>query len=167
MRNIAQGLSVGEAIDAYLKNLDAVAQPEEGEHARQLEVIGLVELMFLMAAVDGSIEVDELTQLHQGIEGFAGEELLSGVDIGGALDEMDRALAEEGWQARLQAAAGSLHSDEIRRIGFRLAATVAFVDDFVANAEAAGIEAMARALKIDDGESQTILREVHETLFGG
>ncbi len=50
---------------------------------------------------------------------------------------------------------------------FRLAAGVAFVDDFVANAEAAAIDTLAGALGLEKAASQAILRDVHEALFGG
>lgn len=50
---------------------------------------------------------------------------------------------------------------------FRLAAGVAFVDDLVANAEAAAIDTLAGALGLEKAASQAILRDVHEALFGG
>jgi hypothetical protein len=44
---------------------------------------------------------------------------------------------------------------------------VAFVDDNVVHAEAAAIDALAGALGIPADDSQRILGEVQEELFGG
>ena len=57
-----------------------------------------------------------------------------------------------------------IQSDEGRSFAFRLAAGVAFVDDHVAHAEAAAIDAFAAALGIESEESEMILREVQEEL---
>jgi hypothetical protein len=58
-----------------------------------------------------------------------------------------------------------LQDQEARAFAFRLAAGVAFVDDHVAHAEAAALEAMASALAISADESQEILYDVREALF--
>ncbi len=75
-------------------------------------------------------------------------------------------LAKEGWKARLDAVAARLNTPESRTFAFRLAAGVAFVDDHVAHAEAAAIDALAAALALTAEESQEILSDVQETLFG-
>ena len=53
-----------------------------------------------------------------------------------------------------------------RSLAFRLGAAVAFVDDDVAQAEAEAIEELATAFGLSSDESQAILREVVEDLFG-
>jgi hypothetical protein len=59
-----------------------------------------------------------------------------------------------------------LRTEEARSFAFRLAAAVAFVDDHVAHAEAAAIDALAAVLDLSRDVSQQILNEVRDTLFG-
>jgi hypothetical protein len=87
------------------------------------------------------------------------------VDAGTILVRLNELLGKEGWNKRLHAVAERLRDRESRTFAFRLAAGVAFVDDVVAHAEAAALEAMASALTIDADESQEILYDVRETLF--
>ena len=63
-------------------------------------------------------------------------------------------------------AARRIQTPDGRTFAFRLAAGVAFVDDHVAHAEAAAIDSLASALELDADESQSLLREVVDTLFG-
>jgi hypothetical protein len=49
---------------------------------------------------------------------------------------------------------------------FRIAVGVAFIDDDVAHAEAAALEAFARNLGISDDRAHAIMGEVREELFG-
>jgi tellurite resistance protein len=58
--------------------------------------------------------------------------------------------------------AGTEHAEQ----AYRLAASVAFVDDHVEHAEAAALDSFARALGIDDGRAHEIMREVRAELFG-
>src|SRR4029079_18859302 len=81
------------------------------------------------------------------------------------LSALNEKLAAEGWNRRLAQFAARLKDHEARAFAFLLAAAVAFVDDHVAHAEAAALEALASALKITADESQEILYDVRETLF--
>jgi hypothetical protein len=80
--------------------------------------------------------------------------------------DLSRRLERDGWTARLDDVASRLPSEEARSYAFRLAAAVAFVDDHVAHAEAAAIDALAAALQLSPDVSQQILNEVRDTLFG-
>jgi hypothetical protein len=79
---------------------------------------------------------------------------------------MTERLERDGWSARLRAACAKLRAPDARSFAFRLAAGVAFVDDLVAHAEAAAIDSLAAELGIGKDESQQILVDVQETLFG-
>jgi hypothetical protein len=87
------------------------------------------------------------------------------IDTTKLLVALNERLEAEGWNKRLAAVAARLRGGEARAFAFRLAAGVAFVDDHVAHAEAAALEAMASALAISADESQEILYDVREALF--
>ena len=90
--------------------------------------------------------------------------------IGPSLEELLAAslerLTADGWQTRVKDVAARIKSPASRSLAFRLGAAVAFVDDDVAQAEAEAIEELARAFRLTSDESQAILREVVEDLFG-
>ena len=71
------------------------------------------------------------------------------------LAALNEKLESQGWNQRLASVAERLRDPEARAFAFRLAAGVAFVDDHVAHAEAAALEALASALKIGSDESQS------------
>jgi hypothetical protein len=166
LQKISHGVSVTDAIDSYMQELAGKGEVEDTEVALEGELLAIVELMFLMAAVDGEISEDELGQLRSSLEALA-DIRDAELAIDKTLDELAEKLADEGWKRRLEDAAGRIRTPEAKAFAFRLAAGVAFVDDFVAHAEAAAIDSVARALALPKDESQAIMREVHETLFGG
>ena len=122
-----------------------------------------------MAAVDGEVAADEIGQLAASVQAIVDT---SGgrvkLDLGPTLDELATHLKREGWKGRLDTLADA---SGLRRVAqlprSRLAAAVAFVDDNVVHAEAAAIDALAAALGIGADESQRILAEVQDELFGG
>lgn len=157
---IAAGISVTDAIDAYMQEQSSAAETAVSE-----ELLAIVEIMFLMAAVDGDVSDEELQELRASIEALA-DMRAAGLRLEETLIELGEKLAAEGWKRRLEDACSRLRTPDARAFAFRLAAAVAFVDDFVAHAEAAAIDALARALGLEKAASQAILRDVHETLFG-
>jgi hypothetical protein len=166
LAKLATGQSAREAALAYAR-----ARHEklaEHERARADEFEAILEAMFLMAAVDGEIAADEVGQLAASVQAIV--DTTGGrlhLDLQPALDEMGARLARDGWKARLDTLAQRLPSQESRTFAFRLAAAVAFVDDNVVHAEAAAIDALTAALGIEADDSQRILAEVQEELFGG
>jgi hypothetical protein len=168
LKKLATGTTAAEAADAAAKSL----RPEELEQLSDLqkgqarEFLATVEAMFLMAAVDGRISGSELEQLSASIQAIIDMHAVEGIDIDSTLSELNQKLARDGWRSRLEAVSQRIQSDDGRAFAFRLAAGVAFVDDHVAHAEAAAIEAFAHALALDREESQAILHEVHDELFG-
>jgi len=168
LEKLARGLSSRDVVDAYALSQSDPTSLRGGQRALADELEATIEAMFLMAAVDGQVSDAELGQLAASCEAMID---LTGarsqpVKIGKLLGDLNAALAKEGWKARLDAVAGRLRGAEARSFAFRLAAGVAFVDDHVAHAEAAGIDALAAALALTPEESQEILSDVQETLFG-
>jgi len=138
------------------------------ERARADEFEAILEAMFLMAAVDGEVAAEEIGQLAASVQAIvdtSGGRL--SLDLEPVLEELAAHLKRDGWKGRLDTLAARLPSDESRSFAFRLAAAVAFVDDNVVHAEAAAIDALAAALGIDGDDSQRILAEVQDELFGG
>ena len=131
------------------------------------ELLAIIELMFLMAAVDGEVADDELQELQASVPALTDMNAVGKFEMGATIDDLTKKLAAEGWKARLDSAAARVRAPDAKYFAFQLAAGVAFVDDFVAHAEAAAIDSLARALDLTKDESQSLLRDVHETLFGG
>jgi len=162
LKTVASGVSVADAIESYLDSADA--PPSEASRPTD-ELRATVELMFLMAAVDGEVSDVELAQLRASVEAIVDIEKIPDLDLDGLIAELGDKLDAEGWTARLRNAAAGIRSDEGKAFAFRLAAAVAFVDDFVAHAEAAAIDSLGHALGIEKEAALGLLRDVHETLF--
>jgi hypothetical protein len=170
LKKLAKGISARQAVDAFAKSRTAPDSMSDEDRARAAELEATIEAMFLMAAVDGQVDKAEIAQLAGSIQAVLDLQSLetgkkSVVDVNAALQRLNSVLAKEGWKARLDATAARLGSKEARSFAFRLAAGVALVDDHVAHAEAAAIDALAAALRLSQDESQEILHDVQETLF--
>lgn len=165
IKKLAKGLSARAAADAFVRGQEDPQSLSDAERGKADEFEATVETMFLMAAVDGDLGEDELAQLSASVEAFADLEGRPPVDVGGMLVKMNERLEAEGWNKRLASVSSRLRDPESRSFAFRLAAGVAFVDDHVAHAEAAALEALAGALHLSSEESQEILYDVRETLF--
>jgi hypothetical protein len=162
----ATGQSAREAALAFSRSRHE--KLAEAERARADEFEAILEAMFLMAAVDGEIAPDEIGQLAASVQAIVdtnGGKLQ--LDLGPAMDELAARLERDGWKVRLDTLAKRLPTEESRSFAFRLAAAVAFIDDNVVHAEAAAIDALAAALGIPADDSQRILGEVQDELFGG
>ena len=120
-----------------------------------------------MAAVDGDVADDEIRELQASVSAISDMEAVGAPELKSMIAELTDKLAAEGWKARLYDAASRVRAPDAKHFAFQLAAGVAFVDDFVAHAEAAAIDSLARALDLTKEESQSLLRDVHETLFTG
>jgi hypothetical protein len=166
LTKLATGLSSREAAKAYAWSFAKGATLTAAERAHVDEFAATIEAMFLMAAVDGIVSDDEVAQLAASIEAMmdvTGNEKV--LDLDKTLFDLNKKLAKEGWKARLDTLPVRLRSREARAFAFRLAAGVAFVDDEVAHAEAAAIDAYTTALGLTNEEAQEILIDVQETLF--
>jgi tellurite resistance protein len=167
IETIARGLSAQQAVDAFVRASEDPNSVSPTEQSRADEFEASVEAMYLMAAVDGDVSAEELAQLAASVDAFTSLEAKAGpaVDTAKLLVVLDAKLEAEGWNKRLAVVAARLRDPEARAFAFRLAAGVAFVDDHVAHAEAAALDAMASALALSADESQEILYDVREALF--
>ena len=170
LAKLARGLSAREAADAYALSQTMPASMRDDQRAQAAEFEATIEAMFLMAAVDGEVGDQELAQLAASVEAIvdtrdAGAKKIP-FDMPKVLSGLNALLEKEGWKARLDAVAARLKAQESRAFAFRLAAGVALVDDHVAHAEAAAIDALAAAFQMSSAESQDILSDVQEALFG-
>ena len=138
----------------------------DAEQAQTVEFEATLEAMFLMAAVDGNISREETEQLSASFQAIVDMHEVRGIELQSVLERFNEKLARDGWRSRLEAVSQRITTEDGRTFAFRLAAGVAFVDDHVAHSEAAAIEALARAFELSPAESQAILNEAHEELFG-
>ncbi|HHH30999.1 MAG TPA: hypothetical protein ENK57_22005 [Polyangiaceae bacterium] len=164
LKKIAAGMKVSDAIQSWLrKSPDPSVDPERelGE-----ELLAIVELMFLMAAVDGEVADDELQELQASVHALSDMEAVDPPELTSTITGLTERLEAEGWKARLEDAASRVRAPDAKEFAFQLAAGVAFVDDFVAHSEAAAIDALARALDLGKAQSQALLRDLHEMIFG-
>ncbi|MCA9489665.1 MAG: tellurite resistance TerB family protein [Myxococcales bacterium] len=165
LKKIASGMRVTDAIESWVKEHPEVEIDPDAEMSEEL--LAIIELMFLMAAIDGEVADDELRELQASVSALADMQAVGSLELSAMIDDLTEKLANEGWKARLESAAARVRAPDAREFAFQLAAGVAFVDDFVAHAEAAALDSLARALDLSKDESQRLLRDVHETLFQG
>jgi len=166
IKKLTAGVTSRDAALAHARAAAADPQLTDAERSEADEFAGTVEGMFLMAAVDGIIADEEIQKLSEGIRHMIGKDSVDDATLMRWLDELHERLEDEGWSRRLDQVASKLPTAEARMRAFRLAAAVAMVDDHVAHAEAAAIDAFSAALGLDDDASSRILREVQEELFG-
>ena len=166
LKKLAKGVSAQQAARAHARSLVPGENLSDVEKTQADEFKATIEAMFLMAAVDGEVSREEVDQLGASIQAIADMHAIEGMQLEPTLEELNGKLARDGWNGRLEAVSQRILTDEGRAFAFRLAAGVAFIDDHVAHAEAAAIDALAGALKLSTEESQAILQEVQEDLFG-
>lgn len=166
LKKLATGVSAKDAARAHARSLIPGESLTDVEQAMAEEFRATIEAMFLMAAVDGEISTEETDQLAASIQAIVDMHAIEGLKLESTLQELNQKLTRDGWHARLESVAARIKTEEGKSFAFRLAAGVAFVDDHVAHAEAAAIDALAAKLGLEDDESNAILREVQEDLFG-
>jgi tellurite resistance protein len=162
---LASGLSVNDAIEAYLAKLAALNQSTPAEDAMRAQSEAIVELMFLVAAVDGDVGAVELEQLGRCVAELVAVGVLGHVDPERLVPALAARLAAEDWTSRMRAASLALGTDELRQLGYRLGAGVAFADDRFEPEEEAALESIADALGLGREEAQAIRLEVQRTLL--
>ena len=165
LKKIAGGMKVSDAVASWLKK-EAPEEPIDPAQETADELLAIVELMFLMAAVDGEVSDDEINELRASVHALSDMAVVEQQTLTETIDQLSKKLDDEGWKARLDDAAKRVRAPEAREFAFQLAAGVAFVDDFVAHAEAAAIDSLANALGFEKDDSQRLLKDVHETIFG-
>lgn len=167
IKKIATGMNVTDAVNAYLYQLEGGGDAVDPEAEQREETLAIVEVMFLMAAVDGEISDEEVDELQASVQALSDMQVVGDIHLDETMRDLGQRLARDGWKSRLREAASRIHAPEAKCFAFQLAAGVAFVDDFVAHAEAAGLDSLAQALGLDKDQSQQLLREVHSSIFEG
>ena len=167
LKKLASGVSAAQTLQNHSLSLLPGETLTDKQKSQAEEFMATVEAVFLMAAVDGEISEEELAQLTASIQAIIDMHAVSGMNVDSTLRDLNEKLTRDGWRARLESVASRIRSAEGRAFAFRLAGGVAFVDDHVVHAEAAAIDALAAALGFSGDESQAILREVADELFGG
>ena len=166
LSKLAGGVTVSSAVDAFIRsNEEARASVVDLAEYKRNEEHAIVEVMFLIAAVDGEVSNLELNQLRASLEALSHMDVITRFDFDFSLKQMLSWLERDGWTARLRAACSNLQTPELREFTFRMAVGVAFVDNHVAHAEAAGIEMLAIELGIAKSHREFILRDVQELLM--
>jgi hypothetical protein len=167
LQKLATDISVSKAVRAFIKSRAERLELSDLERAQADEFSATLEAMFLMAAVDGSVSEPEIARVRSSFEDLVvAEGDATRLDFESLLDGFRRSLESDGWQARLGSVASRIPTTDGRALAFRLAAAVAFVDDQVESAEAAGIEALAAAFGLNADQSQELLRKAFDELFG-
>jgi hypothetical protein len=149
-------------ISSLAADVSVAAQGAAEVTPEQVEAV--LEAMFLMAVVDGEVSEIEIRQFARSCEPLVGE--VSEGDVEGTLMTMAGTLADEGWPKRVEAVGKVLAGSAVRDQAFRLAVAVALVDDYVANAEAAAIDALSSALSLGAEHSDALVKQVYGELFG-
>ncbi len=130
----------------------------------QLEMGGMIEAAYLMAAADGDLSETEYDQLAATIE-YISQSYLQADQIQGTLEQLGESLRIDGWEARIAAIASSLPSPESRRNAYRLAAGVSFIDGLIQEEEERLFGLLAEAFGIAPEEATLILTEVRDEIF--
>jgi len=173
LKKLVTGEHARRAALAYARSLSSSgAGPDESGLAAELEAA--IEAMYLMAAADGEVANDELIQLTASIQGILEASEADGgsrMELGLPLLRLDREIARfkegleiDGIDARIQSVGERLTTDEGRSLAYRLAVAVAFIDDFVADAENHALSQLARALGFSEDKTLELMKEVHATL---
>lgn len=163
LQKLSAGMSVKDAVAAWAAKRD-VAEELDLVQALREELEGVIEVMYLMACVDGNVSDEEMSHLNASLQALIDIQGDGSFDLNTTIQSLAQSLSDEGWKRRLEAAAAKLRTEEVRSFAFQLAAGVAFADDFVAHAEAAAIDSLKTALSLSDAEVEALLAEVHERL---
>lgn len=123
----------------------------------------IVEIAFLVAAVDGEVTALEVAQFGEAVDAAFGDAETNPKEL---LAAMASRLESEGWDKRAKAVTRALAGTDHAERAYRIAVSVAFVDDDVAHAEAAALDSIARGLGVSDDRTHEIMSEVRKELFG-
>ncbi len=95
--------------------------------AQGAALVGMVDAAMIIACADGELSQDEVNVVGEVIDGFF-DGNVSRNEINEMLNLSLNTLEEQGLEARMQAVAANLQSDELRQLGLMAAAAVALAD---------------------------------------
>ena len=153
-----------ETVKQLYDQLERTAVAARAEAASALVRDAMIEAVFLVAAADGKVTPLEIAQFADAVEAIhhGGPD----GDADALVTRMAERLQGEGPAARMAAVEAALVGSEHREAAYRMAASVAFVDDTIEDAEAKVLDGLARGLGIADDRAHAIMDEVHRELFG-
>ncbi|MBI5515107.1 MAG: hypothetical protein HY909_15125 [Deltaproteobacteria bacterium] len=144
-----------------------VARRRKAAERRQLELegqtlAGLVEAGLLMAAADGELADEEWDTVAAVIDGFF-DGNATRRQIEEIMDDCWEAFERDGFDARIEAMAENLQSQELREIGLQVAAAVMLSDgEYVEGEEDEVYYDMADEMDVPRRRAEAILDEVAE-----
>jgi hypothetical protein len=143
-----------DTVEDWVRNLDTV-----------IEMHAMIEVAVLMAVADGDVSAPEYEQLAATIE-FATNQHVGPGRVRSMLQRFTESLRLDGWEKRIAQVASSIAAAPARRVAYRLAAGVSFVDGWVQEDEARLFGLLAQAFNIPFSEASEILTDVRDSLFG-
>lgn len=103
------------------------SRQEKQVEAQGAALVGMVDAAMIIACADGELSQDEVNVVGEVIDGFF-DGNVSRNEINEMLNLSLNTLEEQGLEARMQAVAANLQSDELRQLGLMAAAAVALAD---------------------------------------
>lgn len=155
---------------AYARSLVSGVELSEDDDTLSRELEAAIEAMYLMATADGKLGDDEMLLLSSSLQHIlesccepslsATELSLPMFKLSDTMGRFARALESEDIDTRIASVGRRLKTEAARRMAFRLAAGVAFVDELVEGDEVAALDTLGAALGFSSREQLDMLREV-------
>ena len=137
-------------------------EPDHPSDPGAVRLHALLEVAYLAASADGELGDDEIDLLVTNLHSWLGEELPPAFLVE-LFDHLGEQLANEGYQARLEATAKQLDK-ESRLIAYRLACVTALIDHDVKDDELTFLEGIVHTFGIPNDEAQAIFDALDEAI---
>jgi len=159
---LESGRRQGAVMSPAYETLARAGLLSDDERTALARVDPLAETLFIMMAADGKITASERDAMRGAIRGLAGDVLHEGT-IQVMLEQYEKALANEGREARLRRIGSSLSAQPGAAEGaFALAAAVALADDEVADEERNLVDQIREWLGISSERASIILHQLDD-----
>jgi hypothetical protein len=147
------------------RNIRATRRRELQAELEGMALAGLVDAGVIAACADGEIAAEELDVVSDVIQGFA-QGQASSREIRELMVASAEAITEQGYEARLEALAENLFTDELKSLGLQVAAAVLLSDSDYNEDEDEVYDDIASALDIDEDTAVEIFNFVAENIDG-
>lgn len=160
----AGGEEPSEGFAAGLRSIHDAEDPLLAENAAASKVLGALEALFLMIAVEGRVMEEEEDAARSVLHEMTSAELDPG-EIEELLAAFAERLEAEGFAARVETVGRLLREDHgLAESAFRLCAAVVAADGREANEDNEALNALMDELHLDDESADQILGEVRTRL---
>jgi uncharacterized tellurite resistance protein B-like protein len=137
---------------------DSGVRQDERHRAAVQRVSPMIEVMYLMMAIDGTVGSEERMAIHGAIK-LLTDSGVANSELNEMLNEFGALAQQEGVEARLQAIGHRISRDKLdRETAFSLAAAVAMADDQVAEEETLLVRSVADWFGISSQRCDELLR---------